>query len=126
MSAKSISNPGTLTIREAQTGQPWTVPYSPSVEYARVHGVPHILASHNVLHAAKSVGKLASVFEALDHRDGGTMGTACPYDEQLQVIKDMAADLMTEALRFANLYKFDLATELVRRVGLKNYPESKP
>jgi len=106
--------PESITIRESQTNQPWTVPYSREVRDAAKHGLPHILASHTALHAAKTVGKLAAVFEALDHTD-------IPItDEQLQVVKDMSADLMSEALRFANLYNFDLATELLRRQEEKN------
>ncbi len=107
-----------LTIHEAQTRQPWTVPYSSDVLFAHGNGkgdVPHILASHCVLHAAKTVGKLAAVFEDLDHT-----GSAQPNTWQLQVIKDMSADLLVEAMRFANLYGFDLATELQRRVKDKN------
>jgi len=106
-----------LTIRRAQANQPWTVPYSPNVMEASEHGIPHILASHCALHAAKTVGKLAAVFEDLDHTQSYK---ATPSEAQLQVIKDMSADLLTEALRFANLYGFDLETELRRRVYAKN------
>ncbi len=105
---------GDLTIRHAQTRQPWTVPYAGGVMHASRTSVPHILGTHVVLHAAKSVGKLAAVFEALDHE--GARAT----DEQRAVIADMAADLMTAALRFANLGSFDLADELKRRVREKN------
>lgn len=103
-----------LTINEAQQNQPWTVPYSSGVERAETADVPHILGSHTVLHAAKSVGKLAGVFEALDHTSD------LPTPEQQQTIRDMAADLMTAALRLANLYQFRLADELERRVEEKN------
>lgn len=102
-----------LTIRHAQQSQPWTVPYSPGVVEAQAL-VPHILGSHVALHAAKSVGKLAAVFEAADHRDGSlTFG-------QITDVAHMAADLVTAALRLANLYGFDLATVLVERVEEKN------
>lgn len=105
--------PTELTIRHAQTQQPWTVPYSMQVQHASVM-VPHILATHNIMHAAKTVGKLAAVFEELDH-------TGKPITlMQQETVKDCAADLVTEALRLANLYGFDLATELVRRVEEKN------
>lgn len=105
--------PADLTIRHAQIHQPWSVPYSSGVLVA-VTFVPHILATHDVLHAAKTVGKLAAVFEELDH-------TGKPITPMQQdTVKDCAADLMTEALRLANLYGFDLATELVRRVEEKN------
>lgn len=108
-------NPKNLTIQFVQQNQPWTVPYSRGVQQAADY-VPHILGSHCALHAAKSVGKLAAVFEALDHRPG----TDDERDDQLQTIRDMSADLLTVALRFANLYGFDLATELLRRVQEKN------
>jgi hypothetical protein len=78
--------------------------------------MPHVLASHCALHVAKTSGKLAAVFEALDHDNEG------PTDAQRATIRAMAADLMTEAMRFANLYKFDLATELLARQDEKNRP----
>lgn len=117
--------PAELTIEFAQRNQPWTVSYSPGViRAANVWDVqpgadvradvPHILASHNVLHAAKTVGKLAAVFERLDHT--GQLASV----EDIGVIADMAADLLTEALRLANLYRFDLAAVFVRRVEEKN------
>ncbi len=110
--SQTVTKP--LTIQDAQTHQPWTVPYSAGVRSAERYWVSHILGSHVALHAAKSVGKLAGVFEALDHSEE-------PITEaQRQTVKDMAADLMTAALRLANLYQFSLADELVRRVEEKN------
>lgn len=106
--------PAELSIRFAQQNQPWTVKYSDGV--MATHNskqIPHVLASHAVLHAAKSVGKLAGVFEAADH-SGEVSPLAVP------TVKAMAADLVTAALRLANLYGFDLATELVERVTEKN------
>ena len=103
-----------MHIRHAQKHQPWTVPYSGSVQRARRTGVDHIFGSHTVLHATKTVGKLASVFESLDHTDEPITA------DQEAVVRDMAADLMTAAMRLANLYGFDLETELVRRVTEKN------
>ena len=100
-----------LTITHAQSYQPWTVPYSAAV---RDSGVPHILGSHVALHAAKSVGKLAAVFEALDHFDRPANRA------QIEVLRYMSADLVTTALRVANLYGFDLALALVERVEEKN------
>ena len=105
---------GGLTVKHAQSRQPWTIPYSAGVERASRDSVPHIMGSHCALHAAKTAGKLAAVFEALDHR-------ASPItDEELATVRDMSADLMTAALRFANLYRFDLETALRRRVFEKN------
>ena len=112
---------GQLTIREAQRVQPWTVPYAEGLEQARRHLMPHALASHCVLHAAKTVGKLAAVFEALDHpAPGSTWAHSRPTDAQMATIRAMSADLMTEAMRFANLFGFDLATELLARQAEKN------
>lgn len=103
-----------LTIQQAQRDQPWTVPYSPGVDCASRDTIPHILASHTVLHAAKTVGKLAAVFEKLDHT-----GKEVYVDEVIE-IGNMAADLVTEALRLANLYGIDLARVLIERVKEKN------
>jgi hypothetical protein len=118
---------GKLTIRHAQLHQPWAVPYAIGVMRAQRGGdVPHILATHCALHAAKSVGKLCAVFEAMDHpapphTEGGLgWGPSRPSDEQLATIVAMSADLVTAALRFANLYGFDLASALMERVAEKN------
>lgn len=102
-----------LTISHAQKHQPWTVPYADGVIESSKHSVKHILASHTVLHASKSVGKLAEVFERLDHGEDYN-------NEQVEIVKSMSADLMTAALRFANLYGFDLARVLAERVEEKN------
>lgn len=67
----------------AQAAQPWTVPYSARIREASGESnlndlndtppaVPYILGTHTVLHAAKSVGKIAAVYEARDHDDGGS------------------------------------------------------
>lgn len=112
-------NPKALTIHHAQEHQPWTVPYSRGVERAKRNGVPHILASHDVLHAMKSVGKLAALFERLDHTKDGKL----PPDEAFeakQTVRAMAADLVTAALRLGNLYQFSVAEALVERVKEKN------
>ncbi len=112
-----MSDPRTLTIHFAQTHQPWVVPYSQAVMES---GVPHILATHSALHAMKSLGKLATVFEALDHSEEPIT------EEQTETVRAASADLMTTALRFANLFQFDLAKALVERVEEKNkvdYPD---
>ena len=41
-------------------------------------------------------------------------------DEELMTIKAMSADLVTAALRLANLFQFDLDSELCERVKEKN------
>lgn len=112
---RTLSSLEPLTFEEAQSKQPWTVPYSSGVNSALACGlVPHILASHAVLHATKTVGKLATVFEGLDHTD--VRITA----EQRETVRAMAADLATAAIRFANLYGFSLADALEERVKEKN------
>ena len=117
-----MSDPKKLTISHAQENQPWTVPYSAGMDIAAQELVPHIMGSHVVLHATKSIGKMATVFEALDHsRSIGETGKSEPMTEQhREMIAAMSADLMTAALRFGNLSGFDLATVLVERVEEKN------
>jgi hypothetical protein len=123
-----------LTIRQAQRNQPWTVPYSEGVTLAaspendlqrgcddRGVGalVPHILGSHCVLHAMKSIGKIAAVYEWRDHDNAPESWQGLRAEHRAEIRK-MAADLMTAALRFANLEGFDLAEALVERVKEKN------
>lgn len=102
-----------LTVEALQNNQPWVVPYSSELRQS-LHHMPHLLASHTVLHALKSLGKIAAVFESVDHRGGGLR------DSEVAIIRDMAADLFTAALRLANLYRFSLVSELRRRVFQKN------
>jgi tetratricopeptide (TPR) repeat protein len=114
----AVSTTAELTIRFVQANQPWTVPYDASVQAAADSGsVPHILGAHCVLHAAKSLGKLAAVYESLDHNKAPH--TALEV-EHFGTVRAMAADLFTAALRFANLHQFDLATALAERVREKN------
>lgn len=115
-------NTKNLTINHAQVHQPWTVPYAAGIDVASRELVPHILGSHTALHAMKSVGKIATVFEALDHsRDVGIEGKSeLMTEEHFNTVRNMSADLMTAALRFANLYGFDLAEALVERIKEKN------
>lgn len=101
-------NFGAVTLRFLQQTQPWTLPYAPDFTGADRMG------NHVVLHASKTVGQLAAVFESLDH-SGGVVGT-----EQRLEIAAKAADLVTEAMRLANLYGFDLATSVVERSEEKN------
>lgn len=106
----SLRNYGSVSLRHLQTTQPWTVPYSPDIQY----GAPHLLGSHVVLHASKTVGQLAVVFENLDHS-----GSEIDSD-QVSKIAAMSADLVTEAMRLANLYQFDLAQAVVEQSEDKN------
>lgn len=110
-----MSNPKTLTISHAQSRQPWVLPLHEEIERAiAIDAIPYAFSSHAVLHATKSVGKLASVFENLEHTGKNITS------EQRAEVAAMAADLVTIALRFANLHNFDLATALVERVAEKN------
>ena len=104
-----------LTIRHAQVHQPWVIPYSANVLQAEETTSPNILSQHAVLHAMKSVGKLAALFEAVDHRDSPNLN----YND-LALLQSMSADLMTVALRLANLHGFDLAEVLCMRIRDKN------
>lgn len=110
-----------LTIDDAQYKQPWTVPYSDAVVTAQENGVPHILGTHAVLHGMKSLGKIAAIYEKLDHSE------ELPVLDDLIIVENMAADLMTIALRFANLHGFSLSKALIRRVveknGVAHFPE---
>jgi len=110
-----------LTIRHAQIHQPWVIPYSANILMAEETTVPNILSTHAVLHAMKSVGKLASLFESLDHRDSPNLR---PEDNVL--LKSMSADLFTIALRLANLHGFDLAEVLCERIKDKNGVDLSP
>ena len=93
-----------MHIRQAQITQPWLLAYS-SVCLTTLQ-----LSRHVVLHAMKSTGKLAGTFEQWDHGN--------PID--IQLIKDMSADLMSAAMRLANIHEFDLENELIRRQKEKN------
>ena len=113
--------PDQLTIAFAQENQPWEVPYSANLLAATTHTgpngqylMPHLFGTHAVLHAQKTLGKMSAVFERLDH-------TGEPItDDQRQVLADMSADLMTAALRMANLFEFQLDEALQARVLEKN------
>lgn len=125
--------PQDLTVRFIQLNHPWNVlnggygavPYSNGIRAAEALHVPHIQGSHAVLHAAKSVGKLSAVFEALDHKQVAPAALHFNHrfgltDEQSAVIRAMSADLVTVAVRLAHLFGFDLATEIEARAIDKN------
>lgn len=113
----------TVPLHHLQKTQPWTIPYSAGIDRAVSDGtIPHALGSHAVLHAIKSLGKLAAVYEALDHsRDIGESGLSERMTvAQWDAIRDMSADLVTAAMRLANLHGFDLAEAVVTRSEEKN------
>lgn len=113
----------TVSLHHLQVTQPWTIPYSAGIDKATADGtIPHALSSHAVLHAMKSVGKLAAIHEALDHsRDIGEPGLSERItDGQRADIRNMSADLVTVAMRLANLHGFELAGAVVERSEEKN------
>lgn len=127
--------PNELTIQHAQKHQPWTVPYSfgfnaaaNGTDDSEGHGitdnlVPHLPGSHTVLHAAKSLGKIAAVYEERDHLpdDAEQDAPRAPdVEARRAAIRAASADLLSAALRFANLEGFDLAEALIERVREKN------
>lgn len=102
------------TVRFLQVNQPWTVPYAECCQSTIDK------SKHAVLHAMKSVGKLAAMFEEYDHK--GVLDD----DKSLLLVADMAADLMTVRLRLANLLEFDLCTHLMIRSEEKNGVKYQP
>lgn len=113
-----MRNFNTVTLSFLVATQPWQVPYSTALNQAvdQDRGLGHLMGSHITLHAAKTVGQIAAVFEQLDH-------TGAPIDSHhpgWQVLRDKAADLVTAAMRLANLYGFDLARAVVERSEEKN------
>jgi hypothetical protein len=105
-----------VSLQFLQDTQPWRVPYSETLNQAVQEdaGLGHLMGSHAVLHAAKTVGQLAAVFENLDHTGKP------PSPAQLEVLRDKSADLVTAAMRLANLYGFELARAVVERSEEKN------
>ena len=104
------------SLGQLQRHQPWTVPYSSRFETASgaIH-LPHLPAVHAVLHAMKSLGKIATILERLDHRE------ACdPSPEERTTVRSMSADLLTISMRLANLFAFDLGEALLERQAEKN------
>lgn len=102
-----------MELKDFQTKQPWTVPYSSSFTYATAT-VPHLYGTHTVLHAIKSLGKISTIYERADH---SVMGVTEFDKEQIAAC---AADLITAAIRFANLHGFDIEKILIQRIQEKN------
>lgn len=128
-------DPNALTVRYAQQHQPWTQPYSAEFERAamgmrghlgEVHPpyLPHLYGSHTVLHAMKSLGKIATVYEWRDHHKPDNPEDPHNWNglriEHQHQVRACAADLVTAALRLANLEGFDLAEALIERAREKN------
>ncbi len=105
-------NPNELTLYRAQCEQPWTVPYGANKWWVTNNEgrLKHCLA-----HAAKTLGKIATVIENLDHQDHQWLS-----DEECDQVGDMAADLVTVALQVGTAVHRSVAHALVRRVIAKN------
>ena len=103
------------TLRELQTTQPWTVPYSQDF---RATPTEHKDFGHAVLHAMKSLGRLAAVVEKADHGEV----------DFSKVDKDLAS-LVVCAIRMANRVPgqtLDLEDAVLAAIESKNSPGAKP
>jgi hypothetical protein len=103
-----------MNLSHMQKTQPWSIPYAARVLRHDDERTMR-LANHTILHAAKSVGKLAAVIESSDHREEIDL-----TQEELRIVRAMSADLVTTALRLANLFGFDLEADCLERVAAKN------
>jgi hypothetical protein len=105
-----------LTFSTAQYSQPWTVPYAERDGWKHAEFRSTYAAKHAVLHAMKSLGKIAAELEANDHDNAHSTLT----DAQIAQVANMSADLVSAALRLANVMRFDLESVLRQRVIAKN------
>ncbi|SRR5258708_4887589 len=101
-----------LTIFQAQTEQPWTVPYGENKWWV-VNNEGRL--KHCLAHAQKSLGKIAAVIEQLDHENRQWL-----LDAEEDIVGDMAADLLSVALQIGTVVSRSIAHALVRRVIQKN------
>ena len=112
MSSTDYTKAEDITIMHAQCEQPWTVPYGKHKWWVTDNEgrLKHCLA-----HAQKTLGKIASVIEHLDHSDRQWL-----LDDELDLVGDMAADLVTVALQIGTTVSRSVAHALYRRVIHKN------
>ena len=105
-------NPETVTLYRMQCEQPWTVPYGKNKWWVTNNEgrVKHCLA-----HAQKTLGKIATIVEKLDHDDRDWLS-----DAECDQVGDLAADLVTVALQLGTATFRSVAHALVRRVVEKN------
>lgn len=101
-----------LTIMMAQQQQPWTVPYGVNKWWV-VNNEGRL--KHCIAHATKSLGKIATIVERLDHADRSWL-----TDAECDELGDAAADLVSVALQFGTAVSRSIAHALVRRVTEKN------
>lgn len=113
---KPARNYDTVTLSHLVETQPWKLPYNPAFNQATRddRGLGHLMGTHMTLHLSKTVGQIATIFEALDHSGKMVDG------EQVKKLADLSADLVTGAMRYANLYNFNLAESVVCRSEDKN------
>jgi hypothetical protein len=105
-------HPSQMTIHEAQQHQPWMVPYGEHKWWV-VNNEGRL--KHCILHAQKSLGKIATVAENLDHAERGWL-----TDDELSEVGDLAADLVSAALQIGTVVGRGIAHALARRVLEKN------
>lgn len=107
-----LVNPESVTLYRAQCEQPWTVPYGANKWWVTND---EGRLKHCLTHAGKTLGKIATVIETLDHADRQWL-----TDEECDQVGDMAADLVTVALQIGTAVSRSVAHALVRRVRSKN------
>ncbi len=112
----SKPTPETLTFEQAQRTLPWTVPYAARHAHDVNAFRSTFMVRHVVLHAMKSLGKIAAELEAVDHSNWGPV----PPDKSISIIMNCAADLVSAALKLAEIYGYSLAAVLMIRVREKN------
>lgn len=101
-----------LTLWQAQMEQPWTVPYGKDKWWVTSD---EGRLKHCLFHVQKSLGKIATLVERLDHWDRIQL-----MDQECDEVVDMAADLVTVALQIGTAVCRSVAHALVRRVTDKN------
>lgn len=85
-----------MTIRELQTGLPWTVRYSSDF---RANPQSHKDFSHAIVHVIKALGKLSELIDDMDHRK-----EQADYSSNAEKYSKYIADLVICGLRAANTF----------------------
>jgi hypothetical protein len=102
----------TLTIWQAQNQQPWTNPYGKNKWWVVTD---EGRLKHCMSHAQKTLGRIATIIERLDHSSSGWL-----LDTECDEVGDLAADLVSVALQIGTVASRSVAHALVRRVTEKN------
>jgi hypothetical protein len=98
-----------------QANLPWTIPYSREFDAAKLL-LPHLDMQHAMIHVAKSMGKLAAMFDHADHARQHS-------PEAIADVRNLVADLVVCALRMANVSPwgaFGLWEAVIERLGSRN------